>query len=146
MSDKLRIKVGVGVMILRNNKVLLGKRHEDPSKADSELHGEGSWTMPGGGMDFGEDPEITACREVEEETGVIVEKNNLRLISVGNDKASDAHFITLGFLCEQSQGEPKVKEPDEITEWSWFSLDNLPSPLFFCSEKIIENYLNNRIY
>lgn len=41
------VRVGFGVMILRDGKILLGKRHEDPIKADSELHGEGTWTMPG---------------------------------------------------------------------------------------------------
>jgi len=47
--DNINKKPGVGVvmMILKETKVLLGKRHGDPKKADSELHGEGSWTMPG---------------------------------------------------------------------------------------------------
>ena len=40
--------VGFGVMILKQGRILLGKRHSDPDKADSELHGEGTWTMPGG--------------------------------------------------------------------------------------------------
>ena len=43
--------VGVGIMILNGrNEVLLGERHEDPGKADSELHGEGTWTMPTKGL------------------------------------------------------------------------------------------------
>ena len=37
-------------------------------------------------------------------------------------------------------------EPDEITEWKWFSLDNLPSPMFFPSQKILDNYLSKTIY
>jgi len=40
--------VGVGVIILKDSKVLLGKRHSDARKADSELHREGTWTLPGG--------------------------------------------------------------------------------------------------
>lgn len=52
---KKRVGAGIGVMILnKESKVLLGKRHYDPQKADSELHGEGSWTMPGGKLEFGE--------------------------------------------------------------------------------------------
>ena len=42
-----KLGVGCGIMVLRDNKVLLGKRHDDPEKADSELYGEGTWTMPG---------------------------------------------------------------------------------------------------
>ena len=41
-----KIGVGFGVLLLRHNQILLGKRHYDPKKADSELHGEGTWTMP----------------------------------------------------------------------------------------------------
>jgi len=41
-EQKLKPAVGVGVMILKDNQILLGRRHSDPSKADSELHGEGT--------------------------------------------------------------------------------------------------------
>ncbi|PIZ88706.1 MAG: ADP-ribose pyrophosphatase [Candidatus Nealsonbacteria bacterium CG_4_10_14_0_2_um_filter_38_17] len=136
--------VGVGVMILRGNKVLLGKRHSDPTKADSELHGEGSWTMPGGKLEFQEELKEAAIREVMEETGIKV--MNFELISVSNDKIPDKHFVTIGFLAENFEGEPRVMEPDEITEWQWFDLNNLPHPIFLPSEKILKNYLAGKIY
>jgi 8-oxo-dGTP pyrophosphatase MutT (NUDIX family) len=41
-------------MILKDGKVLLGQRHTDAVLASSELHGEGTRTMPGGKMHFGE--------------------------------------------------------------------------------------------
>ena len=134
--------VGVGIMILKDDKVLLGKRHEDPEKASSLLHGEGTWTMPGGKLHFGESFEKAAFREVLEETGIKINKEKLKIISVTNDIVEDAHFVTIGFLCKDFEGEPRVMESDEITEWRWFELDNLPSPIFFPSEKILNNYLN----
>ncbi len=137
--------VGIGAMILKDNKVLLGKRHSDSDKADSELHGEGAWTMPGGKLHFGESFEDAVYREVFEETGIKVNKENLKFVSVTNDIVKDAHFVTTGFLCEDFEGEPKVMEPDEITEWRWFELDNLPSPIFFPSKKILKNFLNKTI-
>lgn len=136
--------VGVGVMILKNNKVLLGRRHSDPQKADSQLHGEGSWTMPGGKLDFGEKLEDAACREVLEETGISIDKEKLDIISVTNDIVSDAHFVTIGFLYKEFEGEAEVMEPDEIVEWKWFDLDNLPGPIFFPSEKILKKFINKR--
>jgi len=137
--------VGIGAMILKDNKVLLGRRHSDSDKADSELHGEGTWTMPGGKLHFGESFEDAVYREVFEETGIKINKENLKFVSVTNDTVKDAHFVTIGFLCEDFEGEPKVMEPDEITEWRWFELDNLPSPIYFPSKKILNNFLNKTI-
>ena len=146
MNDEIKQKpgVGFGVMILKEGKVLLGHRHLDPEKASSLLHGEGTWTMPGGKLHFQENLKEGAIREVFEETGIKVK--DFKVISVSNDIVSDAHFVTIGFLSEEFEGEAKTMEPDEITEWKWFDLNNLPSPLYFPSEKIIKNYLAKKIY
>lgn len=144
--DKKRVGVGFGVMIMRNKKILLGKRHDDPAKADSELHGEGTWTMPGGKMEFGETFEETCFRETKEETGLSLEKSSIKLISITNDRVTDAHFVTIGFLCSDVIGEPEVMEPDEITEWRWFDLNSLPKKVFLPSQEIVDNYSKNIIY
>jgi 8-oxo-dGTP diphosphatase len=143
MEQVKKIGVGCGVMILKNGKILLGHRHVDKDKADSELHGEGTWTMPGGKMHFNEYFFAVAAREVEEETSIKI--NKIKLISVANDIKEDAHFITLGFLCEDFSGIAKTMEPDEITEWRWFSLDDLPKPMFFPSQKLLDNYNTGKI-
>ena len=131
-------------MILKEGKVLLGKRHDDPEKASSLMHGEGTWTMPGGKLHFQEGIREGAEREAMEETGIKV--SSLEVISVSNDKVFDNHFVTIGFLCQDFEGEAKVMEPDEITKWEWFDLNSLPSPLFNPSQKIINNYLNKKVY
>jgi len=141
-----KVRVGFGVMILKNNKILLGQRHLDPAKADSELHGEGTWTMPGGKLEFGESFEDGAKREVLEETGVDISSEKIEIISLSNDMVPDAHFVTIGIICHSFNGEPQVTEPDEITQWKWFSLDELPTPLFEPSKKIILNYNEGKFY
>lgn len=146
MSQNKKVGAGFGVMILKDNRVLLGKRHDDPIKADSLLHGEGTWTMPGGKLHFGESLEEAAGREVMEETGIKINQDKLKFISLTNDRVSDAHFVTIGFLCEDFEGEAKVMEPDEITQWQWFNLDDLPEKLYFPSAKILKNYSENKIY
>jgi len=142
--DEKKVGAGFGIMLLRDGKVLLGRRHVDPEKADSLLHGAGSWTMPGGKFEFGESFEDGAKRELMEETGIVLEK--VKVICVNNNKVDDAHFVTVGFFSEFFDGEAQVMEPDEITEWRWFDLDDLPSPLYFPSERILENYELNRVY
>lgn len=144
MSEKRKVNAGVGVLILKDGKILLGRRHEDPDKADSELRGEGTWTMPGGGVEWGEDFEYTAIREAEEETGLKL--NNVKVICVNNDKNEHAHFVTIGLLCESFEGEPEVKEPDEVVEWKWFDINYLPKPLYFPSERVLDCYLNKEFY
>ncbi len=138
------VRAGVGIMVLRDNKILLGKRHDDPIKASSELHGEGTWTMPGGKMHFHEDFEDAAKRELAEEAGII--PKSLKIISLTNDKVPDRHFITIGFLCEDFEGDPKILEPEEITEWKWFNLNNLPEKIFPPCTKILKNYKDKEIY
>ncbi len=145
MTEKKKPGVGFGIMILDSkNKVLLGKRHDNPEKADSELHGEGTWTMPGGKLDFGETLEAGAKREVLEETGITL--NKIDIICINQDIIETAHFITIGLFSDSFSGEPRVMEPDEITQWQWFDLNDLPSPIYFPSAKIFENYKQKKFY
>ena len=142
--DNKNVRTGIGVLVMKDNKILLGKRNVDPEKASSELHGEGTWTMPGGKIHFGEKIQEAALREVGEEIGIIPKK--LKVVSVTNEIRNDAHFVTIGFLCEDFEGEPEVMEPEEITEWKWFSLDKLPNPIFPPSLKLLQNYINKEVY
>lgn len=144
MTSEKKVGAGFGVMLMKGDKILLGKRHSDPEKADSELHGEGTWTMPGGKLEFGESFEEGAKREVREETGMTI--NKVQVCCVNNDKNKDAHFVTIGLYSEAFTGEPKVMEPDEIVEWKWFDLNNLPQPLFPPSAKIVDNYFKKVFY
>jgi 8-oxo-dGTP diphosphatase len=144
MDKEGRVGVGVGVMLLKNNKILLGKRHDDPEKASSLLNGAGKWTMPGGKLHFKESFEEAAQREVLEETGIRL--NSLKVIGINNDMVETAHFVTIGLLSEDFEGDAKVMEPDEITEWRWFALDSIPKPMYFPSVEVLDNYFRKSFY
>ena len=126
------------------NQILLGHRHNNPTKTDNKLNGQDTWTMPGGKLDWQETPLVGALRELKEETSLI--GKNLKLISVTNDAVTEHHFITIGFLCKKFIGTPQIMEPDKITEWQWFDLNKLPKKIFFSSQKILNNYLNKKLY
>jgi 8-oxo-dGTP diphosphatase len=102
--------------------------------------------MPGGKLEFKEEPKAGAVRELREETGMETATDHLELISVSNDINGDAHFVTLGFMCHECSGEPLALEPDEITVWEWFPLDALPEHVFPPSLKIIKNYQDGAVY
>ena len=126
--------VGVGVIIRKENKVLLGKRKNS--------HGDGTWSFPGGHLEFGESIENCGKREVEEETGLIVTK--FKKLGFTNDVFSEnnKHYITLFLITDWEQGEPELKEPDRCEEWKWVSWDNLPRPLFLPVENLLKENLN----
>ena len=76
----------------------------------------------------------------------MVNANDLEVISVTNDIVPEAHFVTIGMILKEYSGEARVMEPDEITVWDWFPLDQLPSPLFPPSQKILNNYKEGKMY
>lgn len=141
-----KVGVGFGVAVIRDERVLLGRRHDDPRKAGSELHGEATWTMPGGKLEFGETLAAGAAREIAEETGINVDERDLELVSLADNVLPDVHFVTVGFVCRKASGEASVMEPDEITEWRWFPLDALPAPLFPPSAEILKSLAAGSIY
>ncbi len=61
-----RVRLGAYAWCELDDAVLL-------TRVSNEGPGGGLWTLPGGGLDFGEDPEAGAIREVREETGYAVE-------------------------------------------------------------------------
>ena len=71
---------------------------------------------------------------------------NPRGICVNNDILNGVHFVTIGLFSDVIEGEPKVMEPDEIVEWGWFDLDNLPEPMYFPSQKVLNNYFEKKFY
>src|SRR3989344_6912817 len=143
-EQKPRVGAGVGVMLYRDGKILLGLRNSDPAKAQSSLRGEGTWTMPGGTLEFGETIEEGARREVLEETGIIL--NAVKVMGVNTDKNEHAHYITIGAYSDNFTGEAELKEPEEIVRWEWFDVNNLPEPMFRSCVHIMENYKQGLFY
>jgi mutator protein MutT len=144
IKEKKKVGAGLGVILIKDGKILLGKRHSDPDKADSAFRSAGEWCLPGGKLDWGETFEEGAIREVEEETGIIIK--NPTVISVHNFKNQYAHFMTVGLIAKEWKGQACVMEPDEITKWQWFNLKNLPYPRYFPSFGVIKNYLKKEFY
>lgn len=117
-------RVGVGVMILKDGKVLMTKRKGS--------HGEGEYAFPGGHLDYMESFEDCARRETMEECGIEIQ--NIKFLYLTNvTKYAPKHYVHIGLVAGYKSGEPKTLEPEKATEWIWYDLDNLPEPMFeFC--------------
>lgn len=136
-SDSRRIKraatllpqVGVGVIVTRGNQVLLMRR--------ANSHGDGTWSMPGGHLEYGESPEACAVREVLEETGVAIADVAFRAITNDVFEAERKHYLTIWMEGKYISGEPTIQAPQEMSEVGWFSWDALPEPLFLPLENLL---------
>ena len=132
------IKVGIGVMILDDNKVLLGHRSKD-KKDTGGIFEIDCWPLPGGKQEYFETFFECAKREVKEETNL--EIGELKLFGAADDIQPDRHYITLHIIAKKHSGELKVMEPTKEDRWEWFDLDKLPQNLYSPSKKFIEEYL-----
>lgn len=123
-----RPRIGVGVIVRRDGKVLVGKRLRS--------HGEGTWSFPGGHVEHGEDLADCAAREVDEEAGIAIQ--DIDIATVTNDRfPGGKHYVTVFAVADHAAGEPVAGE--SLAGWRWVDWDDLPEPLFLP----IENLLNS---
>lgn len=117
------VRVGVGCVVRREDGHILLVRRRG-------VHGDGTWSTPGGHLDFGESPEACAVREVLEETGVRV--GDPQLVTTTNDvmPADGRHYVTLWVIARHVDGDPDVLATHELDQVAWFGLDELPEPRF----------------
>lgn len=92
MEGQDRPRVGIGVWIIHEGRILLGLR--------KGKHGGGCWAPPGGHLEFGETPESCAAHEALEECGIA--PTNIRFHTLTNDVFHDrgVHYVTLHMLAE----------------------------------------------
>ena len=135
--EKERPKAGIGALVVKDGNILLGERLSS--------HGSGTWSIPGGHLEFGETFEETALRELKEEAG-LTDVTVRGLISLHNERNYGKHYVNIGILLEWKSGEPYAAEPEKSANWHWHDPRELPENMFLPSKKVIENWLAGRIY
>lgn len=137
MDSEQKPKVGIGVMIFKEGKVLVGKRKSS--------HGQGEYAWPGGHLEYMESIEDCARRETREEAGI--EIANIRFQFLANmKKYAPKHYIHISLLADWQSGEPQVLEPEKLESWEWREIDNLPSPLFETCALAVDSLRTSRNY
>ncbi|MDQ2903772.1 MAG: NUDIX domain-containing protein [Chloroflexota bacterium] len=124
-----RPSIGVGVIIRDGDQVLLMKRQNS--------HGAGTWSMPGGHLEYGETPQECAIREAEEEVGVCIADPSFCTITNDFFEAEGKHYVTIWMESKYVSGEARVNSAREMSAVGWFSWDALPTPRFLPLENLL---------
>lgn len=112
-------RIGVSACVWRDGKVLLVERGKEPWK--------GKWSLPGGGLEFGETVREAARRELHEETGI--EADLVKLVDIDDAIMRDAagrpvaHYAIACFTGYWRRGEAEVH--DDVTKVRWAERDEL---------------------
>lgn len=106
-------RIGVSACVWRDGKVLLVERGKEPWK--------GKWSLPGGGLEFGETVRAAAARELAEETGVTADL--VKLVDIDDAILRDvagraiAHYAIICFTGHWRGGEAEAQ--DDVTNVQW---------------------------
>jgi len=121
-------RVGCGAAIVENGRILLVKRRLPPES--------GSWSLPGGKVEFLERAEDAVLREVREEVGLTI--NVLGLLQVSELVGVDGqHWVSPVYRAHVLSGEVANLEPDKLKGVGWFSLAEPPLPLALAARQAI---------
>lgn len=123
-------RVGVGIVVRRNDEILLIRR--------KNVHGDGSWSTPGGHLDPGETPEECAVREAREETGV--EVGSVRFFAITNDvfEKEARHYLTVWMEGDYLSGTETIAAEHEMSDVGWYPADALPANVFLPLRNLID--------
>lgn len=105
--------IGVGALVVRDNKVLLIRRAQNP--------GKGVWTNPGGYSEQSETIDVSVEREVYEETGIRAKVTGIHAV---RDQSREIHNLYVAFGMEYVEGEP-VADDEEVDAAGFFSVDEM---------------------
>ena len=125
----MKPRVGVAVFVIKDGTFLMGQRRGS--------HGEGTWSAPGGWLEYRESFKDAGVREVKEETGLDIK--NIRFAGMTNNIFQDnlVHSITVWLTAEWVSGEPTITEPDKFIDQKWVTFETLPRPLFLPWEELL---------
>lgn len=125
-------KVGVGVAVVEDGKLLLIRRRMNPER--------GKWSLPAGYVDQDEDPAATAAREALEETGLIVAVE--KVIDVFfNPPGQGGASIFILYRARLTGGV--LQAGDDAGDAGFFALDQLPELAFASTHAAVAYLLND---
>lgn len=103
----------------------------------------GTWDIGGGALEVGEDVEQALRREIMEEYGAEVLGTDFlgyRDVHYDHAGAPMQHWLALDFCVHVRPEQVRIAEPHKFDDLGWFTLDNLPEPIYSRLPEFIERY------
>lgn len=129
-------RVSVDILIIKDNKILLGLLSKKWLVNGKQLYG-----VPGREIYFKESIGNAVKRNIKEEFNCKVK--NYKIICVNANYELGNHYIGIGVKAE-IEGDITLLKPDDWDKWEWFEKDEIPENLFAPAKNLIECYINNK--
>jgi len=122
MSKQGKTRVSAYGLLRRDEKMLLCRLSQKVGM------NPGHWTLPGGGLDFGEDPEDAVVREFKEETGLDVKVNKLVAVDSLSDSMpgwSPMHSIRIIYSVDYLSGDLQYETDGSTDLCAWHTREEI---------------------
>lgn len=126
------------LLLIRGGKILLSRRFQTGYE-------DGKYSVPAGHVEDNESLLHSTCREIREETGLILTPKDLKLIHVMHRKSNDIR-MDFFFTTNKKGLVPQNMEPHKSDDLSWFPLNKLPLNTIPYIRAAIENYRRKVFY
>ena len=136
-KERFKVVPAVYAILEKDSRILLLRRFNTGYQ-------DGNYSLPAGHLNGKETLGQALVREIMEEIGVSVERNDLELIHIINRNAKDAERIDFFFIIKNWQGEPQIMENDKCDEMRWVLKNDLPENMAPEVKQATNNIFNNK--
>lgn len=117
--ERFKCPVAVHIFLMKEGKLFLQLRNNTSSFAHQ-------YYVLAGHIEGNETFRQTAIREAFEETGIIINKDDLKLATICHTNTDGQEYIQIYYWCDKWQGTIQNLEPDKCTSFGFFPITQLP--------------------
>lgn len=136
---RFKLIPAVHLFLIKDNQVLLSRRFNTGYE-------DGKYSVPAGHLNGNEPAKAAMVREAKEETNIVVNQKDLRLIHVMHRRNPQEERIDFFFVAKIWKGTPIINETNKCDNLHWFPTNKLPKNLIPYIKLAITNFRNNVIF
>jgi 8-oxo-dGTP diphosphatase len=144
LTDRFKVTPAVHLILFREDRLLLLRRFNTGYE-------DGNYSVPAGHLDGHEPASAAMAREVREETGLIIDSRDLRVVhvmhrNISGDRSAPEERVDFFLSADRWEGKPLIMEPGKCDELAWYPVDNLPGNVVPYVRAALTAYLGGQYY